>query len=62
MVGRTREEFLERLSAVTEAKTAVILAAAQLNDAVIDFVNWSVPARGLQTDVTALVRELFLEN
>lgn len=61
LVGRSRAEYLNRLNALLDAKTAVVVAVHQFSEALTDFINWSVPDRELQTDVRPLLREMFLE-
>lgn len=61
LVGRSRAEYLNRMNALLEAKTAVVVAVHNFSDNLTDFINWSVPVRELQTDVRALLRELYLE-
>lgn len=61
MVGRDRTEFLNRMNALLESKTAVIVAMHQFSYTLTEFINWAVPEGNLQTDVTPLLRENYLE-
>lgn len=61
MVGRTRDEFLNRVNALLDAKSAVVVAVHQLGQEFTEFVNWAVPAGEIRTDIRPLLRNTFLE-
>ena len=61
LLGRSKEELIDRVTVLLDAKTAVVVAMHQFSDAFTGFCNWALPDGELTTDVRTMLRRLYLE-